>query len=81
MLQDLEPEQPYQQLRLDAFFLTGASKGDSITGDNAGAVKQTAASPSAWQVQQELAAASDIPEDSRGNRGFCGKLRRQTWFT
>ncbi len=66
VLQDLEPEQPYQQLRLDAFFLTGASKGDSITGDNAGAVKQTAASPSAWQVQQELAAASDIPEDSRG---------------
>src|SRR5690606_18829681 len=28
VLKDLEPEQPYQQLRLDGFFLTGADQED-----------------------------------------------------
>jgi DNA mismatch repair protein MutS len=65
VLKDLEPEQPYQQLRLDGFFLTGADQEDQGA-DNR---KETAGSQaldslSDLELQSELAASRENSEEA-----------------
>ena len=58
VLQDLEPEQPYQQLKLDGFFLDEAGQADDEL-ETAGARVPAGSSPDLQPEQGELAAGRE----------------------